>query len=109
MTQGIKGTPYLLGENGEPQHEEPMQVYGRTYFCHCLSRGAIGIVMSHLSILQDAYDSGYETIWVMEDDIEFIRNPLVISDLIDKLDTIVGKSGWDILFTDRDTKSQQGD
>ncbi|MFI5334690.1 MAG: hypothetical protein ACHQT8_05960 [Chlamydiales bacterium] len=32
-------------------------------------------MLSHLSILQDAFDSGYETIWVMEDDIEVVRNP----------------------------------
>ena len=83
-----------------------MHVYGRNYFCHCMSRGAIGIVLSHLSILQDAYDSGYETIWVMEDDIDVLRNPHELSDLIDHLDQKVGN--WDILFTDRDTKNNNG-
>lgn len=101
------GTSYLPEDHFQPHHEL-MQVEGRTYFCHCMSRGAIGIVLSHLSILQDAYDSGYETIWVMEDDIQVIQNPHLLSDLIVRLDQLVGKEGWDVLFTDPDTKGQDG-
>lgn len=101
------GTYYPLDGGGAHYHEVVHEI-GRTYFCHCMSRGAIGIVLSHLSILQDAYDSGYETIWVMEDDIQVIRDPHEISDYIDELDAIVGKK-WDVFFTDRDTKNQQGE
>jgi len=101
------GTCYLPEGNFQPHHEL-MYIIGRTYFSHCMSRGAIGIVLSHLSILQDAYDMKYETIWVMEDDIEVIKNPHLLSKLIRKLDKLVGKSGWDVLFTDRDTKGQDG-
>lgn len=108
MKQGLMGTCYLPEDAGEPRHEV-MQIIGRNYFCHCMSRGAIGIALSHLSILKDAYDSGYETIWVMEDDIEVIRDPNVLPGLIDKLDEVVGKEGWDFLFTDFDTKSQSGE
>lgn len=82
--------------------------YGQVYFCHCMTRGNIGIVLSHLSVLQDAWDSGYETVWVMEDDIEIIQNPHLLSDRIEQLDHLVGVKGWDILFTDRDTKDQNG-
>ncbi len=105
MQGNFWGTSYLTGEE---THHEIIQNYGQTYFCHCMSRGAIGIVLSHLSILQDAYDSGYETIWVMEDDIEVVSDPHILSDLIDKLDTIY-KDRWDVLFTDRDTKNQNGE
>ena len=90
------------------QHEIVHQI-GRTYFCHCMSRGAIGIALSHLSILQDAFDSGYERIWVMEDDIDVHRDPHLLSQLIDQLDILAGPDGWDILFTDPDTKNQQGE
>ncbi len=107
MIQGLMGTCYLLEDNGQPHHEI-MQVPGRNYFCHCMSRGAIGIFLSHLSILKDAYDSGYETIWVMEDDIEVINDPHQLSELINKLDDLIGKDGWDFLFTDFDTKNSQG-
>lgn len=107
MRPDLMGTCYLPADNGQPHHEI-LQMIGRNYFCHCMARGTIGIALSHLSILKDAYDSGYETIWVMEDDIEVIKNPHQISDLIDKLDEIVGKEGWDFLFTDFDTKSSNG-
>ena len=102
------GTSYLPENNGEPSHEK-INIFGKKYFCHCMSRGAIGIVLSHLSVLQDAYDSGYETIWVMEDDIQVIQSPHLLSSLIKKLDKFVGPKGWDILFTDQDTKNQKGE
>ncbi len=107
MEGGFLGTSYLPGNNLEPVHGL-IENYGQTYFCHYLTRGSIGIVLSHLSVLQDAYDSGYNTIWVMEDDIEIIQNPLKLSDLIQALDRKVGKDNWDILFTDQDTKDLNG-
>lgn len=108
MNKGLMGTFYPPEANGEPRHEE-ITVVGRRYFSHCLSRGAIGIVLSHLSVLQDALNSGYQTIWVMEDDIEVVRDPRSISLLIRKLDKLVGRKGWDILFTDQDTRNQMGE
>lgn len=74
--------------------------YGKAYFSQWMTPGAIGCTLSHLSVLQDAYDSGYHTIWVMEDDISVRDNPHKLSDLIEKLDNLVGKDGWDILYTD---------
>lgn len=105
MPKGMRGTTFELGE---VRHHEIMHVIGRSYLAHYMSRGTIGIVLSHLSILQDAYDSGYNTIWVMEDDIEIIQSPHFLPILIDKLDALVGKEGWDVLFTDQDTKNRQG-
>lgn len=104
----IMGTYYSAENQGAPQYE-PLHVLGRTYFCDRCSKGAIGILLSHLSILQHALDTGFNTIWVMEDDIEVLQNPHLISDAIEKLDAIVGKTGWDILFTDQDTKNNQGE
>jgi GR25 family glycosyltransferase involved in LPS biosynthesis len=108
MDHSMWGTCYLPENNGQPLHEV-VNMVGRNYYCHCMTRGAIGIVLSHLSILQDAYDSGYDTIWVMEDDIEVIQNPHRLSNLIKKLDKAVGYDKWDILFTDRDTKNNKGE
>ncbi len=107
MQSGILGTSYAIEDKGKETHEF-MQSVGKTYFCHCMPKGSIGIVLSHLSILQDALNSGYETIWIMEDDVEVIRDPRTLPDLIDELDAAVGKEGWDILFTDQDTKGQDG-
>jgi GR25 family glycosyltransferase involved in LPS biosynthesis len=106
MTKELWGTYYPLDSQG-PVHEV-MHVSGRTYFSHCMSKGAIGCFLSHCSILQDAYDAGYETVWVMEDDIQVFSNPHDVSALIDRLDRLThGK--WDILFTDPDTKNNNGD
>jgi len=107
MATSRMATCYLPEEGGRPRHE-PMQEVGRTYFCHCMSRGSVGIVLSHLSVLQHAYDKGFETIWVLEDDIEILRDPRQLSDLIEELDGLVGERGWDVLFTDRDTKNSYG-
>lgn len=68
--------------------------------------GRLGCLLSHLSVLTDAYESGYETIWVMEDDICVMRNPRLISQLIQQLDQIV--DDWDILYTDIESKDASG-
>lgn len=87
MQGGYWGTSYL-DDSFEPHHEL-IGTVGRTYFSHCMSRGAIGICLSHLSVIYDAYISGYKTVWILEDDIEVIKNPNIISDLILKLDQLV--------------------
>jgi len=110
MKANIMGTYYYADENGTIQHaHEIIHDPHKTYFGHCVAKAPIAIMLSHLSVLQDANDSGYETIWVLEDDFEIIRNPLVLSELIDEMDALVGKEGWDVLFTDRDQKKQNGE
>ena len=108
MNTGFLASAYLP-EDSFKRTDEMIHVEGRTYFAHDLSRGAIGAALSHLSILQDAYDSGYETIWVMEDDIAIAQDPRIISDLIEALDNRVGSKNWDILFTDKNTQNPNGD
>ncbi|HSX11019.1 MAG TPA: glycosyltransferase family 25 protein [Chlamydiales bacterium] len=108
MDKGWVATWYPKDIEGRTENEV-FGTPGKTYFMKGLTRGGIGITLSHLSILQDAWDSGYETIWIMEDDIEVIQNPHLISDLIEELDAVVGKKKWDVLFTDPDTKNQQGE
>ena len=105
MAPGLMGWYYPMTENSLPT-DEIMNVPGRTYF-YFMAPGAIGCALSHLSVLQDALDSGYETIWIMEDDIVVLQNPHQISDRIDELDALVGKDGWDMLFTDQDTISNE--
>lgn len=107
MTREKWGTFYPIGGDRQPNHE-PVWEAGKTYFSHCMSLGAIGIDLSHLSVLQDALDSGYETIWVMEDDIQVVRDPRILSTVIEKLDAEVGKDNWDILFTDKDIRDVNG-
>ena len=107
MRAGMLGTVYLVG--GKKTIDQKIYVPGRKYLSHKMNRGAVGILLSHLSILQHAYDSGFHTIWVMEDDIEIKKDPALLPELIRKLDRLLGQNGWDILFTDRDTKNRHGD
>ncbi len=78
------------------------------YFCASTARGTIGILVSHVSMLQDAYDSGYKTVWIMEDDIEVVKDPRLVATMVKKLDKTVGAKNWDILFTDKDMKKPDG-
>lgn len=105
MEGGFLGTCYHFDGKFEPSHEV-IQNFGQNYFSHCLARGPIGIALSHLSVLQDAWDSGYETIWVMEDDIEVVQDPRILPNIIEKLDALV--KNWDILFTDKDMRDRSG-
>lgn len=108
MNQEMWGASFSK-ENGELiQKHEIMNETGKTYFFYPMRLSVIGIALSHLSILKDAYDSGYQTIWVMEDDIHVIQDPRLIPDLVDKLDRLVGEGGWDILFTDVDFRNYDG-
>jgi len=86
----IPGEFHVLGPN----------FYGKNCFSVSMKGGAIGCTMSHLSILQDALDSGYQTIWILEDDVKACEDPRQLSDWIDRLDSAVGKDGWDVLYTD---------
>ncbi len=114
---GVRFYPGMLSEKfmGSLYHEIEgslcvsnglIQENGSAYFTLGMSRGSIGTVLSHLSVLQDAYNSGHTTIWVMEDDIEVEDDPRKISEYIRKLDALT--SDWDILFTDIDTKDPKG-
>ncbi len=106
MKPNLMGTCYQPENNGK-YHHETIQVKERNYFGHHMAHGTIGIVLSHLSVLYDAYKSNHKRIWVMEDDIEIKKDPNLLSSLIDELTALVG-DGWDILFTDKDTKDKKG-
>lgn len=66
----------------------------------------IGCLLSHISILHDAKKRGYRTIWVMEDDIEFVDK---IDQLPSLLQTLSEKDPqWNILYTDVDWRHPNG-
>ncbi len=100
---------YYSKKHPKEKQDEHMHVPGRTYFVHDFARGTIGIALSHLSVLQDAYDSGYETIWVLEDDVHVDLNPHFLSEFVNKLDKKVGRKNWDLLFTDKDYRNGKGE
>lgn len=104
--EGPIASVYRHVDGKEYMSFEIMNEPGIAYYCHSMSRGAIGCLLSHLSVLQDAYDSGYNTIWVMEDDINIISDPHELSTLITVLDGLA--PDWDVFFTDNETKGGAG-
>jgi GR25 family glycosyltransferase involved in LPS biosynthesis/precorrin-6B methylase 2 len=110
---GVQFLPGMIGDewvayfppkgNGLPEIEFLREEsYGKNFLCRWMTPGMVGCALSHLSVLQDAYDMGYETIWMMEDDIFIRQDPHLLSQYVEKLDSIVGKDKWDILYTDTD-------
>lgn len=106
LKEPLLGSTYKEIEGQPVLHTELLQENGTGYFTRGLARGPIGIVLSHLSVLKDALDSGYQTIWVMEDDVEATADPSQIPHLIRQLDQLDPE--WDIFFTDTDTKDTHG-
>lgn len=101
-------TAYPLELSGKPVHEWMGKV-GRTYFVEGMAKGSIGCALSHISVLKDAWDSNYETIWVLEDDITVLDDLKILPELIERLDALVGKENWDVLFTDRDYRKAENE
>lgn len=99
------GTTFKTLDLREYRVHEPLNS-AQTFYTLGMTRGNIGNILSHLSVLHDALKSGYRTIWVMEDDIEIVENPHHLSTLIKKLDKI--DPDWDILYTDVDSKNHHG-
>jgi len=108
MRAGGIGTVFRLDRGKEYLSYELIEEEGVPYLEHYRGRGMIGCLLSHLSVLYDAYCSGYQVIWVCEDDIEVVRDPTVLSNYIDDLDRLLGREHWDILFTFREYRGPQG-
>ena len=108
MQPGIMSSYFDRTPRSKPKHEVAQKV-GKTYFCHCLSRGAVGIAMSHLSVLSHMIDNQLDVIWVFEDDLEVVGDVRKLQRKIAELNRLVGKNGWDILFTDRDITGGGGE
>lgn len=75
---------------------------GQRFVSPFVTHGAVGCFLSHLSIIKNAYDSGHNLIWILEDDFKIKENPAKIDQLIQKLDHSLGRDKWDILYTDSD-------
>lgn len=71
-----------------------------------MNNGHYGCLLSHVSILFDAYARGFSKIWILEDDAEFIYKVSLIPLLINELEAI--DPNWDILFTDQDFRDRKG-
>ena len=71
-----------------------------------LSRGGVGVILSHLGVLRDAQKKKYRAIWVMEDDVEILRDPTEMERVMEEIAAYDSK--WDVIYTDWETKNRQG-
>ena len=81
--------------------EQPLDAscYGQACFHPRMTPGGIGCALSHLSALKDALDHEYQTIWILEDDIQIKDDPRQVTEYMDLLDKET-QGDWDILYTD---------
>ncbi len=72
-----------------------------SYRTICAMNGRqIGCLLSHISIMQDAYKRGFEKIWILEDDTDFNETPQALPALLEELTQL--DPGWDVFYTDTD-------
>ena len=71
-----------------------------------LTWGGIGCLLSHLSILKDAYERNFEVIWILEDDAVIKEHPDCLTSILSFLNEF--DSEWDILYTDPNNLDPQG-
>jgi len=63
-----------------------------------LTKGQVGCLLSHLSVLKDAEKRNFNCVMVLEDDVNFLGNMKQISAYLEKLSSTDPE--WDILFLD---------
>jgi GR25 family glycosyltransferase involved in LPS biosynthesis len=68
------------------------------------TQGQIGCFLSHLSILQHAFNKKYRCIWILEDDILVLEDIKELSALVEMLQTF--DPDWDVLFTDCNSRGE---
>lgn len=100
MWYGQQPVKYFIDDENGNLHYLNVASVGETFFYGWISKGAIGCTLSHLSVLNDALQMGYDAIWVLEDDISISSPPEELCVIIDELNALVGEKNWDVLFTD---------
>ncbi len=71
-----------------------------------ITGGALGCLLSHFSVYKDALERGYNLIWVLEDDADFIEDIRQIPGYLKTLSEI--DPDWDIFYTDIDCRNDAG-
>lgn len=71
-----------------------------------LKNDALGCLLSHFSIYKNAYDRGFKTVWILQDDADFIGEIKEIPVYLKVLSQI--DPNWDIFYTDFDFRNDQG-
>lgn len=89
--------------DGEQLSDAMISTLVGPYTKSCLLRfhpGVTGCLLSHISVLYDAYKRNYHSVWVLEDDIEVVGDLKQIPQLLQQLSVI--DPDWDVFYTDPD-------
>ena len=76
------------------------------YYPIRLPKGCLGCLLSHISVIKNAYERNFNRIWVFEDDVEFQEDIQQIPELLARLSKIDPE--WDVFYTDIDSKNNEG-
>lgn len=94
--------------DGEKLSDEMIRELVGPYTNSCLLRfhqGALGCLLSHISVAYDACKREFNFIYVLEDDVEVLEDLKIIPQMIEKLSTIDPE--WDIFYTDPDFRKSE--
>lgn len=72
-----------------------------------LRKSEMGCLLSHLSVLWHSYQMGYQTVWIVEDDVEIKEDLKTISAHIKALEKLDPE--WDIFYTDPDFSNRDNE
>lgn len=72
-----------------------------------LSAGHIGCLLSHISVIKNAYDKNFKLIWILEDDVDIIGDIKLLPKFLQQL--YLFDPNWDIFYTDKDARNRQGE
>ncbi len=98
---GVKANRFsaVLGRNITPAQKHEM--FGP--YPIRLTGPEIGVILSYVSIVNDAYERGFNRVWIMEDDVEFLEEAGILPRFIENL-TAIDKD-WDVLYTDTNCRN----
>lgn len=64
-----------------------------------LTKGEIGCILSHYWLIKYAYENALDAIWIIEDDVDVVKDPHCIDELIEELNE--QHPEWDMLHTNK--------
>jgi hypothetical protein len=78
--------------------QEKMYDYNVGFVHKHMSLRVLASSLSHLSVVKDAYDSGYQHVWILDSGTELRGDPNILSSYVQRAEEEVGD--WTILYTD---------
>lgn len=95
--QGLRATRFLAINGWKEIAHEQIKAIQKPYKAN-LTKGRIGCLLSHLSILKDAENRNFNRILILEDDVVFLSDMKELSGYLKKISALDPE--WDILFLD---------